>query len=60
MNQAKYPRSVNIDNKRKYASYWKRSDMSISHFSRPNMTLTQFLEESTKKVSYIKFPTINI
>ena len=60
MNQAKYPRSVNIDNERKYASFWKRSDMSISHFSRPNMTLTQFLEESTKKVSYIKFPTVSI
>jgi hypothetical protein len=60
MNQAKYPRSVNIDKERNYSSFWKRADIPISHFSRPNMPLTQFLEENTKKANFIKLVNLNI
>ena len=60
MNQAKYPRSVNIDKERNYWSFWKRADISISHFSRPNMPLAQFLEENTKKANFVKLANLNI
>ena len=60
MNSAKYPRTSNIETERKYTSFWKRSEMSISHFSRPNMSLSQFLEENNKKSNFIKFTNANI
>ena len=60
MNSTKYSKSSNIDAERKYKSFWKRTDMNISHFSRQNTPISQFLEENNKKSNFITFANIDI
>ena len=45
MNSTKYSKSSNIDVERKHKSYWKRTDLNISHFSRQNTPVSTLLEE---------------
>ena len=52
MNSEKYSRSTKIDIERKTKHFWKRADMSITHFTR-KIPLTQFLEENNKKSNLI-------
>ena len=60
MNSTKYSRSSNIEMDKKHKSFWKRTDKSISHFPRPNIPLSQFLEENNKKSNFINFANIDI
>ena len=60
MNSTKYSKSSNIDVERKHKSYWKRTDMNISHFSRQNTPVSQFLEENNKKSNFITFANIDL
>ena len=60
MNSTKFSKSSNIELERKYKGFWKRTDTKISHFSRPNMTLSQFLEENNKKSNFITFADVDI
>ena len=60
MNSSKYSRSSNIEIERKYVPYWKRGDVSISHFSRSNIPISQFLEENDKKSNFIDFANIDL
>ena len=60
MNSSKYSRSSNIEMDKKYKSFWKRADMPISHFSRPTIPLSQFLEENNKKSNFIDFANVDI
>ena len=60
MNSTKYSKSSKIDVERKCKSYWKRTDMNISHFSRQNTPISQFLEENNKKSNFITFANIDI
>ena len=52
MNSEKYSRSTKIDVERKTKHFWKRADMSITHFTR-KIPLTQFLEDNNKKSNLI-------
>jgi hypothetical protein len=60
MNSSKYSRSSNIEIERKYTPFWKRGDVSVSHFSRSNIPISQFLEENDKKSNFIDFANIDL
>ena len=60
MNSTKFPKSSNIELERKYKGFWKRSEAKISHFSRPNIPMSQFLEENNKKSNFIVFADVDI
>ena len=60
MNSSKYSRSSNIEIERKYVPFWKRGEVSISHFSRSNIPISQFLEETDKKSNFIDFANIDL
>lgn len=40
MNSSKYSRSSNIEIERKYKPFWKRGDVSVSHFSPTNTDIS--------------------
>ena len=53
MNSSKHSKSSNIDIEKRYKSFWKRKDIANNHFSRPNVPLSQFLEENG--INFAKF-----
>ena len=60
MNSSKYSKSSNLDQERKYKSFWKRKDINNFHYSRSNIPLSQFLEENNKKSSFITCANLEI
>ena len=60
MNSSRYYKSSNIETERRYNSFWKKKDNNNTHFSRPNIPLSQFLEENDKKSNYIEFANVNL
>ena len=60
MNSSRYPRSSNIEMERKYMPFWKRSDIAVTHFTHPNIPLSQFLEENDKRTNFIDFAKVDL
>ena len=58
MNSEKNSKSSKIDIERKPKYFWKRGDISISHFSR-KLPLSQFLEDNNKKTNLINVANFN-
>ena len=60
MNSSRYYKCSNIETERRYNSFWKKKDTNNTHFSRPNIPLSQFLEENDKKSNYIEFANADL